>query len=447
MNQVQSRHFFLSIYLMFSSLVAAGNELSIAGKSAQDVFRDKGVISLLKAVINQDASEAKQLVASGVNVNTIGDGGITPVIWMLGVHDVAAIKMLMELGADPNKFVPSQVGETGFGPPVWLAAGGGQKDALQVLLVHGGDPNLAIGGQSPLMMAISGQHMDCAELLLQHGGDINYSAGSSFNTALGAALLQVQFGDALWVLNHGYTRDLLMGRRMLASTKPRPGQEALKAQAIERIEHLLIEHPSAGENAKEVFGDEREVRLLKAVIFNNPDEAKRLVASGVDVNAAGFGGQTLLQWVESNSDAAAVKMLLELGADPNLRVPQDPKHPGSGFQNPVWSATASGKIDVLRVLLDHGGSPRPIMAGLMGLHFDCVELLLQRGGVIPNSAIRDLMTRSNFDAAVWILDHGYKYDLQNAKLRLQAARPYSGKEALKEEALLKINRLIEMSGN
>ncbi len=87
------------------------------------------------------------------------------------------------------------------------------------------------------MMAIKGSHLDCAELLLKHGVDINYANGPL--TALSAAMLHVQFNDALWVLNHGYNHDLSMARSMLAVETPRPGQEELKIKALEIVDSLL----------------------------------------------------------------------------------------------------------------------------------------------------------------------------------------------------------------
>ncbi len=237
MTMIRFRDSLLGISLMCASILAGANALTIAGKPARDVFKDEGVVKLLKAVISGNASEAKRLVAGGVDVNSMGEGGATPLIWMLAAHDVTAIKMLLNVGADPNKFVLQGVGNTGFGPPVWMAAGGGQKEALQVMLEHGGNPNLVFGNDSLLMVAVSGQHLNCAKLLLQRGADINLSVGPM--SALTETMLHSQFGDAIWVLNNGYTHDLLKGRRMLAIEEPRPGQEAMKAQALEIIDRLL----------------------------------------------------------------------------------------------------------------------------------------------------------------------------------------------------------------
>ena len=222
---------------MSASPFAGADELRIGGKFAQDAFKDSGVVKLLRAVIRQDATEAKRLIDGGVNINALGEGGVTPLLWVFGAHDLKAMKMLLDLGAEPDKYAPGSVGEVGLGPPSWIAAAGGQKTALQLLLDHGANPNLVFGNDSLLMRAVSGKHLDCAELLLQHGADINFSVGPM--SALTETMLHVQFGDALWVLRHGYTHDLQKGRRMLASENPRTGQEAMKVQALEIIDRLI----------------------------------------------------------------------------------------------------------------------------------------------------------------------------------------------------------------
>lgn len=224
---------------MCASLVAGADELWIAGKSAQNAFKDVGVVQLLKAVIRQDVIEAKRLIGSGVNINALGEGGVTPVLWVFGTHDLKAMKMLLDLGADPDKYAPGAVGEVGFGPPSWIAAGGGQKEALQLLLDHGANPNLVFGNNSLLMMAIQEEHLDCAELLLQHGADINYSNGPL--STFFAAMAHLRFDSVIWVLNHGYTRDLPMARRMIEREhrRTRPGQEAMKVGALEIIDRLI----------------------------------------------------------------------------------------------------------------------------------------------------------------------------------------------------------------
>ena len=222
---------------MSASPFAGADELRIGGKSAQDAFKDSGVVKLLRAVIRQDATEAKRLIDGGVNINALGEGGVTPLLWVFGAHDLKAMKMLLDLGAEPDKYAPGSVGEVGFGPPSWIAAAGGQKAALQLLLDYGANANLVFGNKSLLVAAVQEEHIDCAELLLQRGADINYSNGPL--NVFFAAMTHVQFGNALWVLSHGYTHDLAMARRMLVEERPRPGQEVMKTQALEVIDRVI----------------------------------------------------------------------------------------------------------------------------------------------------------------------------------------------------------------
>jgi ankyrin repeat protein len=233
-NARELRNAMMGVFLMVTSMLASGDELTLAGRSAQEAFHDDGVVNLLRATRKNDAIATRRIVESGVNVNAVGKDGATPLIWMLGQQNLAGMKLLLDLGADPDQYV---VG--GVGPPVWLAAGGGKLEALRLLLESKANPNLAYGNESPLMMAISDAHMDCAELLLRYGADINYAG--SLISALNAAMLHVRFDDAIWVLNHGYTHDLPMARRLLAATSPRPGQEALKAEALDIVDRMLAQ--------------------------------------------------------------------------------------------------------------------------------------------------------------------------------------------------------------
>jgi ankyrin repeat protein len=237
----RSLHILFAICITCSPIMANADGLRLAGKSAKDAFNDDGVVNLLKAAINGNVTETKGLIAEGVNINAKGEGGITPLLWVELNQDLNAMRLLLDLGADPNGFVLPQVGKPGLGPPAWLAAAAGQENILQLLLDHGADPNLEIADKSPLMMAIGSSHLDCAELLLKYGADINYSAGHNSMTAFDMGMVVLQYDIVLWVLNHGYTYDLKMARRHIVreNRATRPGQEAMKLQALEIIDKKL----------------------------------------------------------------------------------------------------------------------------------------------------------------------------------------------------------------
>lgn len=234
------KYLYIVLVALFASIAVAAcaNELTFGGKSAQDVFKDESVVELLNAAAHGDAQEAQRLVEGGVNPNAVGEANVTPLLWMLAKHDLKAVKILLDVGADPNKSTSGEVGQVSLGyPPVFAAVSGGLTEALRMMLDHGGDPNVVWGNESALMIAINHSHLDCAEVLLQHGADINFSKGPM--SALSESMLHVQFDDALWVLKHGYTHNPSMARRMLAAESPRPGQEAMKAEALEIVDRLL----------------------------------------------------------------------------------------------------------------------------------------------------------------------------------------------------------------
>ncbi|BET13295.1 ankyrin repeat domain-containing protein [Pandoraea sputorum] len=225
------RNILVGVVLLVVPMLASCGQLVVAGRSAEEAFHDQGVVHLLRAAKNNDPKEAARLIDSGANVNAAGKDGATPLIWMMGMQDLAGMKVLLELGADPNQY-----GTRDVGYPLWLAAAGGKLEMLRLLLDHGANPNLSHGTKTPLVMAIIDSHLDCAELLLQRGADINLATPIS---ALEGAMITVQFGNALWVLNHGYTHDLPMARRMLEMKTPRPGQETSKVKALEIVDRLL----------------------------------------------------------------------------------------------------------------------------------------------------------------------------------------------------------------
>jgi ankyrin repeat protein len=222
---------------------AHADNLVLAGKSAKEVFWDDKVVALLKAAFDGDATGVKRYIAGGADINASGYEGVTPLLWAIGQKSPVAVRALLDAGAAPDKYKIPEIGVSSFPPPSMLASSAGLLEILKLLLDHGANPNLNFGNETPLIRAIGGHHLDCAELLLQRGADVNGSIGTE--SAMSEAMLIVQFDEALWLLNHGYTHDPVLTKRMLSMKNSRPGQEEMKAQALALVEKLLAQQPQS----------------------------------------------------------------------------------------------------------------------------------------------------------------------------------------------------------
>uniref|UniRef100_J3NEQ7 Uncharacterized protein n=1 Tax=Oryza brachyantha TaxID=4533 RepID=J3NEQ7_ORYBR len=144
---------------------------------------------------------------SGLDVNSVGHKGETPVFCAAIDGSVRVFRYVLDRGGDPAR--PHDRGSTPLhcaadhghdeavrlllsqrvhvdplnyrGAPLHLAASKGQDKALKVLLEHGADPNRVVNHIfSPLMMACCAHSLKCMKLLIEAGADAN-GAGADPN--------------------------------------------------------------------------------------------------------------------------------------------------------------------------------------------------------------------------------------------------------------------------
>ena len=75
------------------------------GWDAERVFADPQVVRLCKAIESQDFARVQELVDAGVDVNSVGIGGMTPLVWCMPADKGGVFECLLRNGADPNKFL------------------------------------------------------------------------------------------------------------------------------------------------------------------------------------------------------------------------------------------------------------------------------------------------------------------------------------------------------
>lgn len=172
--------------------------------------------------------------------------------------------------------------------------------------------------------------------------------------------------------------------------------------------------------SNDAFSSPELAPLSEAVARGDAAEIRRQL-EGVDADAAGSDGSTLLMSAIGQGRTASVQALLEGGADPNRVGPRG--------DTPVHAAAFSGKPELLELVLAHGGDPdvrntqtgaTPLVQALLSPNAAQYQVLL-RAGADPGIADRNgdtplhVAARTNNGAAILdLLGKGASPLAQNA---------------------------------
>jgi hypothetical protein len=153
------------------------------------IFHDPGVAALAEAAGTGNLPEIDRLISSGVDVNSLGEDGITPLLWAMLMHNHEGFQRLLERGANPNLKTP----KWSHCCSVMGTVAGSQLDDsfyLNTVLEHGGDPNLRdFAGthgdkeiySTPLeRAALYSRRIENLEMLVRAGADLE-PKGADFN--------------------------------------------------------------------------------------------------------------------------------------------------------------------------------------------------------------------------------------------------------------------------
>jgi len=276
------------------------------GRGAAGAGRGAGAI---RGDAAQPAADAADQAADDIVAGLVGggSGGLTPLVFAAREGDIESSKLLLDAGADVN-----QVTEYGWTP--LLTATNNRNYKLGVYLIErGAKVNMANkGGWTPLYLATDNRnieggdypvpkpdmdHLDYIKLLLEHGADVN--ARVKENT------LQRTIFTNQWFLEAGAT----------------PFVRAAQSSDLELMKLLLAK----GADPK--------------ATTNHNDNA--LTASG------GIGWVDGVVYERSPKDnIEAVRMLLDLGLDPNWR--------NNDGRTALMGAAHKGRNEVVQMLVDRG---------------------------------------------------------------------------------------------
>jgi ankyrin repeat protein len=264
--------------------------------------QNKPVEKLVEAAMFGKLEQVQEIIASGVDVNSISACGRTALSLAIQGGYIPVIKALLDAGADPN--LPDETND--------------------------GLPNT-----SPLMEATSTffapNRFTMVRLLMQRGADVNQQDAKG-KTALMYAVGRSDADIMRSLIQGGANLDI--GDFESNTALMRAKNEDL-AQAVN-----ILKQAGASEQGL------KEVELLKAVDDGNLEKVKSLLQGNINVNMR-VEERTALCQSANHGHLEIVKLLIAAGADVELRGME-------GHLNPLLYAAYAGNLEVVRVLLEAG---------------------------------------------------------------------------------------------
>lgn len=363
---------------------------------------------LADAARDLDVSTVRSLIAEGADANVFGTDGTPALHWFVRVDDLETARLLVDAGADAT--LANRYGVT----PLYLASANGNAPMMEMLLDAGADPNAVDPtGETALMTAVRVGKVDAVRLLLDRGAAVDARDPTYEQTALMFAVrgghsdvvqllidrgadpgVTTRVGNApRWVLPNsvpGFSFGVGIVRGGLPERgvrDPIPGglsplHYAARDNRVESARILL----AAGADIEQ--RDPNDITPLLMAIGNNQLETARfLIGAGADVNASDWYGRTplwqavevrnmdfdnasLVNGVDREPVLELIRTLLEAGSDPNprsreampirkhmLRITGTLAWVDFVGQTPFITASLSGDVAVMRLLLDYGADP------------------------------------------------------------------------------------------
>ena len=278
-------------------------------------------ISINDAAKAGNIEAVKERLAAGVDVNTKGVGGMTPLHRAAREGHKETVEFLIANSADVN--AKDKTGRV----PLHRAARQGHKEVAELLINKDADVNAKsesglFKGQTPLDEAIKRKRTELADLLRKHGGkygSITVAAKVGDVEALREFLAAGVDASAIGPLSaaasggHKSSVELLIANGANVTAKNEYGSTPLHNAATREIAELLITN-GADINAKINDGSSP---LHAAALEGHKEVAELLIAKGADVNARSESvlgeDKTALDWAVDQDHTETADLLRKHG--------------------------------------------------------------------------------------------------------------------------------------
>ena len=358
--------FAAALALVPAGALAQVGESETAGLPAAD-----GAAGLIGAAKAGDAATIRALLQAGADAGAAQADGSSALLWASHRDDLESVRLLIGAGADAS--AANDLGAT----PVWAASENGSTALVRMLLAAGAEPNRALlSGETPVMVAARAGSPAVVVQLAAAGADLDRQ-GSRGQTALmwAAAQRHPDVVEALLAAGADLSIRSDVWTQVMAvppHSKPEYNREiphggntallfAVRADDLPSARILV----AAGADV-----DDADAWGVSAVVLaahgGHRDVLDFLLENGADPNAADAGFAALHDAVMRN-DSWMTAALLAHGADPNQplltwtptrRASRDHHYPPPFVgTSPFWLAARFARIDLMRLLADHGADP------------------------------------------------------------------------------------------
>jgi ankyrin repeat protein len=341
--------------------VKAGNREAVrallqapAAAATVNVPEADGTTALHWAVRADEVDMARLLVGAGANANAANRYGLTPLSLAAANANGVMVKLLLDAGADAKATI--RQGET----VLMAAARTGNPDAVALILSHGADVNAREEtlGENALMWAAAENHPEAVKLLVDRGADVNARSSN-------IAWSKDRFGleGVLTILPHGRWTPLMYAARQ-------GSLGAARALVDAGATLNLIDPDGTTAMVVAIINGHYDVAAMLAEKGADPNIADTAgtaaLYAAVDMNTLGeVYGRPARKSTSQVSALDLMKVLLARGADPNAQLRSNalqrahtPGEPllGAGT-TPLMRAAKHGDFAAIRLLLDHGADP------------------------------------------------------------------------------------------